>query len=88
MTVKTITVTEEAYEALKRLKMENESFSEGIMRVSQQKTNPVTAYFGILKNSRKKLDELRESVKKGRLEFDKEARERGEKIRKRIYGSS
>ena len=38
MAVKTITVTEDAYEALKSLKGENESFTETILRVAKKKS--------------------------------------------------
>ncbi len=89
MVVKTITVTEEAYEALKRLKMENESFSQGILRVSQEKKiNPVVKYFGVLKDSKKEMVELRRKIKERRAEIDKEAEERAHKIRERLYGRS
>lgn len=37
MVVKTITITEEAYNALKRLKKEEESFSEVVLRLTTQK---------------------------------------------------
>ena len=46
MVVKTITVTEDAYNALKSLKEEHESFSKTILRVSRRK--PLNAFFGIL----------------------------------------
>ena len=43
MTTKTITIREEAYKALKNLKLKNESFSDTILRVSK--------LFGNLKES-------------------------------------
>lgn len=39
MATKTITIKEEAYEALKNLKMDNESFSDTILRISKLFTN-------------------------------------------------
>ena len=45
--VKTITVTNDAYEALKKLKMGDESFSEVIRRVAKPTFN-IKDYFGIL----------------------------------------
>jgi len=38
MVVKTITVTEDAYESLKALKEKNESFSEAIRRIAKRKS--------------------------------------------------
>lgn len=46
MAVKTITVTEEAYNALKGLKVPRESFSKTILRVARKK--PLKAFFGVL----------------------------------------
>lgn len=39
MTSKTITIREEAYKALNRLKLKNESFSDTILRVSKLFSN-------------------------------------------------
>ncbi len=38
MTTKTITVTEDAYEALKRMQEDNESFSKTIVRISAKQS--------------------------------------------------
>ncbi len=46
MAVKTITVTESAYRALKSLKSPRESFSETIIRVARRR--PLRNFFGIL----------------------------------------
>ena len=46
MVTKTITVTEEAYNALKALKAQRESFSKTIIRVSKRK--PLSSFYGIL----------------------------------------
>ncbi len=46
MAVKTITVTEGAYEALKSLKGANESFSKTLLRVAKRK--PLSSFFGVL----------------------------------------
>ena len=46
MAVKTITVTEEAYDALKRNKQEHESFSKTIIRMTGKR--PIMDFFGIL----------------------------------------
>ncbi|NHI93747.1 MAG: antitoxin [Candidatus Lokiarchaeota archaeon] len=39
MTTKTITIREEAYRVLKNLKLENESFSDTILRISKLFSN-------------------------------------------------
>ena len=55
MATKTITVTEDAYEALKALKDKNESFSETILRVAKRK--PLSYFYGCLsKESGEKLE--------------------------------
>ena len=55
MVVKTITVTEDAYHALKGLKAPRESFSETILRISKRK--PLSSFFGVLsKESGEKLE--------------------------------
>lgn len=46
MAVKTITIRENAYEALKSLKLPRESFSEAILRIAKRK--PLSAFFGAL----------------------------------------
>lgn len=88
MTVKTITITEEAYDALKNLKTESESFSEGILRVSDERRGNLAQFLGILKHRSKELNAMKERIRKRRMEIDKEARERSRKIRERLYGHS
>ena len=46
MAVKTITVREDAYEALKAMKASNESFSGTILRIAKRK--PLSSFFGAL----------------------------------------
>ena len=55
MAVKTITVTEKAYEALKAKKEPHESFSETILRISGRKS--LSEFFGALsKESGERLE--------------------------------
>ncbi len=66
MVVKTITVTEEAYNALKRLKGMDESFSQTILKISAGRGN-IGKFFGILpvedaKEDRRKFREIREKI--------------------------
>ncbi len=46
MATKTITVTEDAYEILKRMKEKNESFSDMALRIGKRK--PLSYFFGAL----------------------------------------
>lgn len=84
MVVKTITVTEEAYNALKHLKKSEQSFSEIIIEISSEKKGDISSFLGILKNKSKKLAEMRKEIKKRRGELDKEYSERERKIRRRL----
>ncbi len=62
MTVKTITVTEAAYECIKRLKSEKESFSDLFLRLG---STEITAkdVRGILKLSPEEVEEFRKRVR-------------------------
>ena len=64
MATKTITVTEEAYNRLARLKKENESFSEIITRVTSHAR--LKDFFGIL--SKESADRLERAIEEGRKE--------------------
>ena len=59
MAVKTITVTEKAYEALKSLKAPSESFSKTILRVSGKRS--LSGFVGAL--SKKSAEHLKKSIK-------------------------
>ncbi len=87
MAVKTITITEEAYEALRRIKERDRSFSEVIIEVTRGNRNHLDKCFGILKGS-KALNDLRKNLKKQRMQADRDARKRAEKLRLRAYDSS
>ena len=55
MATKTITVTEDAYEALKSAKAPRESFSKTLLRITRRK--PLSSFYGNLsKESGKKLE--------------------------------
>ncbi len=84
MAVKTITITEEAYYALKQLKLESESFSEGILRASHERKGNLSQFLGILRNSRRELREMKARIKKRREDIEREARGRMLKIRRRL----
>lgn len=67
MAVKTITVTEYAYNALKSLKAPRESFSDTILRVAKRK--PLSFFFGALsKGSGERLEKTVFELRKKRNE--------------------
>ncbi len=49
--MKTITIRDDTYEKLTRLKRNGESFSDVIERLIEQKDFDISRYFGILKDS-------------------------------------
>ena len=63
MSTKTITVTEEAYEALKSMKAARESFSKTILRIAKRKS--LSYFYGALGS--KSGEKLEEAVLKNRL---------------------
>ncbi|MBI2580290.1 antitoxin VapB family protein [Candidatus Woesearchaeota archaeon] len=65
MATKTITVTENAYEAVKSLKERSESFSELFLRITKRK--PLSSFFGVLgKESGEKLELAVKELRKKR----------------------
>ena len=67
MVVKTITVTEDAYKALKSLKESGESFSKAILRIAKRK--PLSTFFGALsKKSGARLEKAVLDLRKKRNE--------------------
>ena len=58
MATKTISITEEAYERLRTNKMENESFTDVINRITNKRS--IMELAGILSN--KEADELKENI--------------------------
>jgi len=62
MSVKTITITEGAYNSLKALKKEHESFSEVIGRVTKKKS--LMDCFGVL--SKEEADRMEKAILDGR----------------------
>lgn len=72
MATKTITVTEDAYESIKSLKREHESFSHLLLRLARQRDITDT-YFGILKGDAKDAQERIKAIRDG---TSKDARRR------------
>jgi predicted CopG family antitoxin len=67
--MKTITIRDDTYEKLVRLKRDGESFSDVIERLIEQKDFDISRYFGILKDS-----EVLERILEYSKDFRKSAR--------------
>ena len=78
MAVKTITVTEDAYERLKSRKLPEESFSEVIKRITPNR--PLSDFFGIL--TKEEADLLEKNVKENRRIHRALSKERGKNLRR------
>ncbi|MBN1386034.1 antitoxin VapB family protein [Candidatus Woesearchaeota archaeon] len=72
MAIKSLTITEEAYNALKSMKHGDESFSKAILRISKSRTPSADRFFGILKDI--DLKELKSKIKARRSDIEKEFR--------------
>ena len=70
MTIKSLTITEDAYDVLNRLKLTNESFSDVIVRIGKGNSSLLNKYFGILKE--KDADEWIKEIKKQRTKVSQE----------------
>jgi predicted CopG family antitoxin len=76
MAVKTITIKEEAYDALTGMKKSDESFSDVILRIGSEKKVTAKDLFGKLKISDGESKKMREELKKIHQEMNKEMEER------------
>lgn len=79
MTIKSLTITEDAYNALKTMKYGDESFSQAILRVSSGKKGLAAKFFGALKNI--DATEWEKRIKARRAEIDKECHEREKRFK-------
>lgn len=75
MTVKTITVTEVAYETLKRMKVEDESFSEAIIRIGSEKKS-ISDFLGLLKDSDESAEKMQLRAAETRKRISESMRKR------------
>ena len=80
MATKNISITEEAYNRLARLRKANESFSEIILEVTGKQD--ISKFFGIL--SPESADSLEAAIKKRRVEHLKSRTERIKRIAKEM----
>lgn len=84
MVVKTITITEEAYEKVKGLKKEDESFSQLFIRiVNGQKIN-IRDFLGVMKLSEKEAKEWKEELQENKERSKKLSEEKRLKLEKRM----
>ncbi len=83
MVIKTITITEDAYNKIKRLKQDNESFSELFTRISYEKRKPISSLLGVLKTTDKEMEKRRERFKKIREETSRALEERMARLKRR-----
>ena len=80
MAVKTITITEKAYNTLKAMKKVDESFSEEINRIGAEK-RPISDFFGLLKDSGQSAEEMQRAAKVTREKASGSMRKRHDSFR-------
>ena len=80
MATKTITVTEDAYQSIKKLKYEEESFSDLFKRIGRDKMF-IRNYFGILKKSEKELEKERKRIREIREKLSRDMEKREKNVR-------
>lgn len=83
MAVKTITVTEDAYETIKRMKSDEESFSELFLRLGHKQLS-VRDMLGILKESPEEGAAFAERVRRIRQGTDESSERRVKDVRSRL----
>jgi len=84
MAIKSLTVTENAYQALKVMKHGDESFSEVILRLSQEKIGQAARFFGALKLTPAEKAELQKRIARQRIDLEQEFSTRAKKLRKML----
>lgn len=82
MTVKTITITEDAYETIRRLKIDDESFSNLFKRLGERYAT-FKDIRGVMKHTPDEAKEFAERAKKIREKLGKSMKERVENVRSR-----
>ncbi|MBI4918822.1 hypothetical protein HY837_02755 [archaeon] len=82
MTIKSLTITEKAYDTLKALKYGDESFSDVILRTGQEKVGAAAKFFGALKMSTEEAKEWKARIKKNRDEINKDFELRRKEIQR------
>ena len=83
MTVKTITITQNAYEAIKSMKHEEESFSDLFLRIGR-KPLTIKDLAGILKHTPAEAEAFKRRVLEARERLNKSMQEHTEDARTRL----
>lgn len=81
--MKTITVTDEAYDTIKKLKEKDESFSGLLIRIGKPRLT-AQELFGALRKSEREASEAQLRLKKTRAEASANASDREKKLEERI----
>jgi len=82
MAIKSLTITEDAYNALKAMKHGDESFSDTVIRITKNRALVVERMFGAWKMSEKEADEAVKRIKKRREEFTRDYHKRQERLKR------
>ena len=82
MTIKSLSITEDAYEALKAMKLGEESFSETILRLSSERVGGAARFLGVWKEKPEAVAALKKRVRDHRRDFERDAQER----QRRFFG--
>lgn len=88
MVIKSLTITEDAYDALKRMKTGDESFSEVILRVSQDKIGAAAKFLGAWKSTKKEIVDKKKLMNQWRKEFEEEFISRQKSMKEQRNDSS
>ena len=84
MVIKSLTITEEAYNMLKRLKHGDESFSEVIIRTSKNKIGATSEFLGALKITNEDNEKWKRNIKESRKAIESDFINRSKKFRKAL----
>ena len=84
MAVKTITVTESAYNTLKNMKLEHESFSKTIQRIGQRRS--LRDFIGVF--SDEEAEEIKQNITEFRARHRHDFEKRIEKTKRLTRGHS
>ncbi|MBI5392799.1 antitoxin VapB family protein [Candidatus Woesearchaeota archaeon] len=84
MVIKSLTITEDAYNALKSVKYGDESFSDVVLRLSKEKIGAAARFAGALKMSETETRQWKEKVRKRREDMNLEFVQRSKKMRERL----